>query len=112
MNQYQEHSANYKRLETDSLFVDFEQRAEFEGCIEKAFRFIHDEQLMNTALWKRFAAQFRDCIDSEKGAWRGEYWGKMMRGACFVYAYTRDDALYQILEATIEVNGFTFTSFQ
>lgn len=102
MNQYQEHSANYKRLETDCLFVDFEQRAEFEGCIEKAFRFIHDEQLMNTALWKRFAAQFRDCIDSEKGAWRGEYWGKMMRGACFVYAYTRDDALYQILEATIE----------
>ncbi len=102
MNQYQEHTANFKRLETDALLIDFDQRAEFEGCIEKAFQFVHDEQLMNRTLWKRFVQQFRDGLDSEKGAWRGEYWGKMMRGACFVYAYTRDDALYRLLTETME----------
>ena len=38
--------------------------------------------------------------DPDKG-WRGEYWGKMMRGAAFVYAYSRDPELYAILAETV-----------
>lgn len=102
MNQYRENTANAPRLKTDALLMDFELRSEFSGCIEKAFRFIHDEQLMNAALWTRFVEQFRLGDDSVKGAWRGEYWGKMMRGACFVWSHTRDDALFRVLRGTVE----------
>lgn len=101
MKQYQPGSANSHRLQTDAQWIDFDQRARFEGRIQKALRFLHDEQLLDKSLWTRFVQQFRDRIDSETGAWRGEYWGKMMRGACFVYACTRDEALYRVLEETI-----------
>ena len=102
MNQYQKNTANHVRLNTDPLLMDFDLRGEFSGCIADAFRFVHDEQVMDATLWTRFVDQFRLCDDSEKGAWRGEYWGKMMRGACFVWSYTRDDALYRVLRQTVE----------
>ncbi|MBQ8893103.1 MAG: glycoside hydrolase family 127 protein [Clostridia bacterium] len=102
MNQYCEKTANFNRLKTDALLMDFDLRGEFTGCIAKAFQFVHDEQVMDAALWTRFVEQFRLGDDSEKGAWRGEYWGKMMRGACFVWSYTRDDALFRMLRATVE----------
>ncbi len=102
MDQYQKGTANYPRTKTDRLLMDFDLRAAYTGAFERAARFIHDEQAMDVTLWKRFAEQFRLGDDSEKGAWRGEYWGKMMRGACFVYSYTRDEALYQVLRETVE----------
>ena len=40
--------------------------------------------------------------DGKEGGWRGEYWGKMMRGACFTYSYTRNPQLYKILPATVK----------
>lgn len=102
MNQYCENTANFNRLKTDALLMDFDLRGECTGPIAKAFKFVHDEQLMDATLWARFVDQFRLGDDSEKGAWRGEYWGKMMRGACFVWSYTRDDALFRVLRATVE----------
>ncbi|MBQ7090099.1 MAG: glycoside hydrolase family 127 protein, partial [Clostridia bacterium] len=102
MDQYQKGTANYNRLKTDRLLMDFDLRAAYTGAFERAAEFIHDEQVMNVTLWKRFVEQFRLGDDSEKGAWRGEYWGKMMRGDCFVYSYTRDEALYQVLRDTVE----------
>lgn len=45
--------------------------------------------------------QFRTDADVHDAGWRGEYWGKMMRGACFVYDYTRSPALYEILTLTV-----------
>ena len=36
-----------------------------------------------------------------EGGWRGEYWGKMMRVACFVYSYSKDEKLYEILTDTV-----------
>ncbi|MBQ3085421.1 MAG: glycoside hydrolase family 127 protein [Clostridia bacterium] len=102
MDQYQKGTANYNRLKTDRLLMDFDLRAVYTGAFERAAKFIHDEQAMNVTLWKRFVEQFRLGDDSEKGAWRGEYWGKMMRGACFVYSYTRDEALYRVLRDTVE----------
>ena len=56
---------------------------------------------MDRALWKRFADQFHAEDADSDGGWRGEYWGKMMRGACLTYAYTRTEELYHILEETI-----------
>ena len=74
--------------------------AKYSGFFDKAVKFIEKEQLLRTDLWIRFVQQFKEDADHE-GGWRGEYWGKMMRGACFVYAYSRNSELYQVLTDTI-----------
>lgn len=74
---------------------------EFHGIMEQAVRFVEDFQLLRTDLWTRFVQQFKEDADYEAG-WRGEYWGKMMRGACFVYDYSKNPKLYQVLKDTIE----------
>lgn len=98
---YHNDSANFPRLKTDVCFADYENQAEFEGIIDDAMRFVSEKQLLKKELWDRFVEQFR--YDSDfNGGWKGEYWGKMMRGACFVYSYTREPELYQILSNTVE----------
>ena len=74
--------------------------AEYTGFFDKTIQFIEREQLLRTDLWKRFVQQFKEDADYE-GGWRGEYWGKMMRGASFVYSYSRNPQLYQVLTETI-----------
>ena len=72
----------------------------YNGIIDKSINFIEEFQLLRTDLWRRFVQQFKEDADYE-GGWRGEYWGKMMRGACFVYKYSQNPKLYQVLEETI-----------
>jgi len=70
------------------------------GIEDTMLRFIQKIQLKDPALWDRFVHQFDVgyYFDSEDAGWRGEYWGKMMRGACITYGYTHDEELYTILE--------------
>ena len=56
-------------------------KCRFEGLADKTIRFIEEFQLMDTVLWERFVEQYRTQPDGEDNGWRGEYWGKMMRGA-------------------------------
>ncbi len=63
-------------------------------------------QLLDKNLWLLLVDQFRDgTVDSERGTWKGEYWGKVMRGACFVYRASPqnapDNELYAVLEWTV-----------
>lgn len=74
---------------------------QFNGVIDKSVKFIEELQLLRVDLWKRFVQQFKEDADYE-GGWRGEYWGKMMRGACFVYRYSQNPELYQILTETVK----------
>lgn len=73
----------------------------FAGCIHDTAMFLQREQLADTVQWKRFVDQFRDGIDAQNRGWRGEYWGKMMRGAVLVYEYSRDEALYNTMTDTV-----------
>lgn len=73
----------------------------FNGILDKSVHYIEDFQLLRVDLWKRFVQQFKEDADYE-GGWRGEYWGKMMRGACFVYEYSKDSKLYQVLTDTVK----------
>lgn len=100
-NFYEKDTADYARLATDTFFIDRNNRYVYEGLIKDAFTFVEKEQLLRSELWARFADQFRDDADFENG-WRGEYWGKMMRGACFVYHATQNEKLYQCLTETVE----------
>ena len=98
---YESNSANYPRLATDIFFADYDNSSKYEGFIQKTFEFVEESQLLRTDLWKRFVQQFKEDADYE-GGWRGEYWGKMMRGACVVYSYSQNPKLYQVLVDTIE----------
>lgn len=95
----------YQRREhTDKLFTLPEGSVKLTGYIDDAIRFVEKHQLLDPSLWKRFVDQFRDTVpkaDDANNGWRGEYWGKMMRGACFTYAYTQDSTLYECLETTV-----------
>lgn len=73
----------------------------YTGIENRMVRFIEKVQLKDKGLWKLFSDQFVGFPDAGDCGWRGEYWGKLMRGACMVYKYTRDVELYSILEETV-----------
>lgn len=98
---YEEKTANYPRLKTDAHFVNDRNRYQYEGFMDQATKFIEDFQLVRPDLWKRFVQQFAGGVDDES-RWKGEFWGKMMRGACFVYSYTRNQELYRLLDETVQ----------
>ena len=101
-NIYSKKSVNYKRLSTDKLFIHDKAIVDYVGHIDDAFRFIEGFDLLKPELWARFVEQFRINPDDADCGWRGEYWGKMMRGASFVYSYTRNETLLKVLTDTVE----------
>lgn len=99
-------SAERPKLLTDCLFTDPQNRYRFSGPIHDATLFIEKKQLLNPETWARFVEQFRFNSDSLSESWQGlawrcEYWGKMMRGACFTYAYTQNPTLYKTLSDSV-----------
>ncbi|MGN1127830.1 MAG: beta-L-arabinofuranosidase domain-containing protein [Candidatus Flemingiibacterium sp.] len=99
---YEQGTVNYKRLDTDTLFTDMAADCRFTGVVDKTIRFIEDFQLLDAENWTRFVNQFKQHTDVCNYGWRGEYWGKMMRGAAFTYAYTKNPELYKALTDTVE----------
>lgn len=97
---YDKSSPDASRMNGDVMFADRENLWRFEGHINDVFGFVNRRQLCRPELWERFVLQFRTEPDSD-GGWRGEFWGKMMRGACFVYRAEKDSALYAVLEKTV-----------
>ena len=72
------------------------------GEMGRSVDFIKKEQVKDRALWAKFVHQFRIRDDVKDAGWRGEYWGKMMRGACVVYTLDQDEELYEILQETVK----------
>ncbi len=99
-NLYKNNPVNEKRISTD-VFFTADTDSKFTGFVDKNIKFIEDFQLLDPVCWARFVEQYKTHSD-ENGGWRGEYWGKMMRGACFTYSYTKNEKLYSILTDTVE----------
>ena len=76
-------------------------RNQFYGVANDAAAFLQKQHLSDATLWQRFVDLYRSQPDGENKGWRGEYWGKMMRGAALVCKYTQDPALYEILTASV-----------
>lgn len=85
---------------TDRMPKNYSCKCAFSGVIHDTINFVEDLQLLNPELWFKFVEQHRLHTDTDNG-WRGEYWGKMMRGACLVYSYTQNSELYNILTKTV-----------
>ena len=64
--------------------------------------FLTREQYLDAELWKKFVNQFRIRPDGADVGWRGEFWGKAMRGAVTVYRASRDEALYAALTESVK----------
>ncbi len=101
MNFYPEKTANFPRNTTDKFFIDYNNRFKFKEITHKTALFVEKNQLLDTELWERFVHQFEILPDGENLAWRCEYWGKMMRGACLVYSYTKNPDLLITLTHTV-----------
>ena len=71
------------------------------GVANDTVGFFMREQIADPVLWRRFVQQFRDQIDGNDRGWRGEYWGKTIRGAILIYEYTKDESLYELLTETV-----------
>ena len=102
---YKNHLIYKNRLDTDELFNTDIGSISLKGSLNDAIRFIEDKQLMAPKLWEKFVTQFRDTdpkADDANVGWRGEYWGKMMRGACFTYSYTKNEKLYKVIVDTVK----------
>lgn len=71
------------------------------GIVDDYVKFVEEFQLKDINLWGKFTHVFEAHEDIKDDGWRGEYWGKMMRGACLVYYYSQDEELYSILKKTV-----------
>lgn len=71
------------------------------GITHWAMDFFLARQLKDRALWKKFVDVYRTQPDADNFGWRGEFWGKMLRGAALVCGYSGDDELYEILTETV-----------
>ncbi len=99
---YSENPVYKNRYETDTLFILPKGSAKFKGVFDEAIRFVSENQCKNKHNWVLFAEQFKTTADDKENSWRSEYWGKMMRGASFTYAYTLDEELYEIMVETVK----------
>ncbi|MBQ9780102.1 MAG: glycoside hydrolase family 127 protein [Clostridia bacterium] len=76
--------------------------AVYENAVHENAVFILKKQLMDKPLWDKFVYVFTERPDHLDLGWRGEYFGKMMRGACLTYRYIPDEELYNILYETVK----------
>lgn len=72
------------------------------GIVDDIIKYVEHVQLKDRSIWRMLTDQFGGTDDDEDNGWRGEYWGKLMRGACIVYEYTHDPELYSILLESAE----------
>ena len=76
-------------------------RAVYEGIADRMIRLVEEKQLKDRELWRLVTKQFAKTPDDADHGWRGEYWGKLMRGACMTWQYTQDEELYGILTESV-----------
>lgn len=60
------------------------------------------KQYLDESLWKVTVEQYKIKSDDANGDWRGEYWGKLMRGACLTYRATGSKKLYSVITASVK----------
>lgn len=71
------------------------------GVMDDDVNFVAESQLKSRERWEKLVEPFITREDSD-GFWRGEFFGKEMRGAALIYQYTKDEGLYEILTEAVE----------
>ena len=92
----------YSSRENFDAVFESNAKLKYNGLADKNINFITRVQLKDKSLWRMVSHVFDTYADAADNGWRGEYWGKLMRGACKTYEYTRDNELYEILKESAE----------
>lgn len=71
------------------------------GIMQNAVDFVLRNQLKNRTSWQKAVEVFSTREDSLDEFWRGEFFGKQMRGAALICEYSHDEELYKILTDTV-----------
>ncbi len=71
------------------------------GVMDDNVNFVAESQLKSRERWEKLVEPFITKEDSD-GFWRGEFFGKEMRGAALIYRYTKDEELYAILTEAVK----------
>jgi len=88
-------------FEKDKFLYNPVSDSKYGGIFAKILKFTEENQIKDIELWKKFVQQFKFNSDDHDSGWRCEYWGKMMRGAASICAYSQDEELYEILETSV-----------
>ncbi len=72
------------------------------GIMDDAVNFVVKNQLKRRISWQKTVEVYQTREDSLDEFWRGEFFGKQMRGAALVCEYTKDEELYEILTDTVK----------
>lgn len=72
------------------------------GIMDDAAHFVTDNHLKDRIKWQKTVEVFETREDSLDEFWRGEFFGKQMRGAALIYEYSQDEELYKILTDTVK----------
>lgn len=72
------------------------------GEMKKYLDFILSQNILGEKNRRMFVSAYTEKYDTDDLGWRGEYWGKTMRGACLVYRATGDRALYADITEAVE----------
>lgn len=86
----------------DGMVQDSSAKTLYGKKWDDLFSFVTNEQLNDVELWKLLIRPYVTKSDDADEGWRGEYWGKLMRGASMVYAYSQDESLYTVLTQAVE----------
>ena len=70
------------------------------GYVGEIINYTKKQQLFDEKTWKLLVEQFKIKADVCND-WRGEFWGKMMRGACLTYRVSKDEKLYKVIVNTV-----------
>ncbi len=71
------------------------------GYSGEAIAYTVENQYLDDTTWALHVNQFRNKTDNDNG-WRGEFWGKMMRGAALTYRASKNQKLYNTMVKTVE----------
>lgn len=72
------------------------------GIMDSTVNFVIDNQLKRRSSWQKAVEVYGTREDVLDGFWRGEYFGKQMRGAALICEYSKDEELYEILTDTVK----------
>ncbi len=75
--------------------------ARYSGIVNENVIFTERHQLLNKKTWDKLIEVFSENSDDCDLGWRGEFYGKMLRGACLTYMYNGNSELYAVIEYAV-----------
>ena len=73
----------------------------FSASLGQQLAFARGFDLEKDENYELFVNQFREYTDGGEHSWRGEFWGKVVRGASLLYRFAPSEKLYRCLEKTV-----------